>query len=116
MIELTPSNVRELKNRCGNNPLAYALLCAIEDQMQWDNKVTIANWQPSRKIPLIKALRAATGWGLKEAKDYADNWIEQGSNTPMFFESAYHAEAMQKEAKKAGFAPDPLHILAKAKV
>lgn len=34
--------------------------------------VTITNMSIDNRIPCIKAIRLATGWGLKEAKDWTD--------------------------------------------
>ncbi len=36
-------------------------------------KATITNFDINRKIYAIKAVRQATGWGLKEAKEAIDN-------------------------------------------
>jgi len=36
------------------------------------NRVTLSGCPPAERVPAIKAVRQATGWGLKEAKDQVD--------------------------------------------
>lgn len=124
MIELTLKNVAELKMRCGNNPLAYALLCAIEEDKGWYNpRVEVYGYTKERKIAFIKSLRKGLGLGLKDAKHVADQWGDDhpsgvGYLTPHYIpsldaQSAYNLRAALKED---GFVKDPLVILSEAEL
>ncbi len=68
---------------------------AAEEKTSFDVIITEAG---SSKIPVIKVIRAATGLGLKEAKDVADSApkaVKEGI-------SKEDAEALKKELEEAG--------------
>jgi large subunit ribosomal protein L7/L12 len=68
---------------------------AAEEKTSFDVIITDAG---SSKIPVIKVIRAATGLGLKEAKDVADSApkaVKEGI-------SKDDAEALKKELEEAG--------------
>ena len=68
---------------------------AAEEKTSFDVIITEAG---SSKIPVIKVIRAATGLGLKEAKDVADSApkaVKEGI-------SKDDAEALKKELEEAG--------------
>ena len=68
---------------------------AAEEKTSFDVIITAAG---SSKIPVIKVIRAATGLGLKEAKDVADSApkaVKEGI-------SKEDAEALKKELEEAG--------------
>lgn len=68
---------------------------AAEEQTSFDVILTEAG---SSKIPVIKVIRAATGLGLKEAKDVADSApkaVKEGIGKE-------EAEALKKELEEAG--------------
>ena len=68
---------------------------AVEEKTSFDVIITEAG---SSKIPVIKVIRAATGLGLKEAKDVADSApkaVKEGI-------SKENAETLKKELEEAG--------------
>ena len=68
---------------------------AAEEKTSFDVIITEAG---SSKIPVIKVIRAATGLGLKEAKDVADSApkaVKEGI-------SKDDADALKKELEEAG--------------
>jgi large subunit ribosomal protein L7/L12 len=68
---------------------------AVEEKTAFDVWITEAG---SSKIPVIKVIRAATGLGLKEAKDVADaapKAVKEGL-------SKDDADALKKELEEAG--------------
>jgi large subunit ribosomal protein L7/L12 len=68
---------------------------AVEEKTSFDVWITEAG---SSKIPVIKVIRAATGLGLKEAKDVADaapKVVKEGL-------SKDDADALKKELDEAG--------------
>ena len=68
---------------------------AVEEKTSFDVIITEAG---SSKIPVIKVIRAATGLGLKEAKDVADSApkaVKEGI-------SKEDAETLKKELEEAG--------------
>jgi len=68
---------------------------AAEEKTSFDVIITEAG---SSKIPVIKVIRAATGLGLKEAKDVADSApkaVKEGI-------SKEDAETLKKELEEAG--------------
>jgi large subunit ribosomal protein L7/L12 len=68
---------------------------AAEEKTSFDVIITDAG---SSKIPVIKVIRAATGLGLKEAKDVADSApkaVKEGI-------SKDDADALKKELEEAG--------------
>jgi len=68
---------------------------AAEEKTSFDVIITEAG---SSKIPVIKVIRAATGLGLKEAKDVADSApkaVKEGI-------SKEDADALKKELEEAG--------------
>ena len=72
-----------------SNTLCEQIIKAIEDKCgcttnSSDNlNLTLKSFHPASKISVIKSLRAATGWGLKESKDFIDVvqgvWQNDGS-------------------------------------
>ncbi len=67
----------------------------VEEKTSFDVHITAAG---SSKIPVIKVIRAATGLGLKEAKDVADaapTVVKEGL-------SKDDADALKKELEEAG--------------
>ena len=68
---------------------------AVEEKTSFDVWITEAG---SSKIPVIKVIRAATGLGLKEAKDVADaapKAVKEGL-------SKDDSDALKKELEEAG--------------
>ena len=68
---------------------------AVEEKTSFDVWITEAG---SSKIPVIKVIRAATGLGLKEAKDVADaapKAVKEGI-------SKDDSDALKKELEEAG--------------
>jgi len=68
---------------------------AAEEKTSFDVIITEAG---SSKIPVIKVIRAATGLGLKEAKDVADSAPKAGKEGI----SKEDAETLKKELEEAG--------------
>ena len=76
-------------------PVAVAAAPAEEEKTEFDVVLTEAG---SQKIAVIKAVREATGLGLKEAKDLVDG-APKAIKTGL---SADDAEALKKKLEEAG--------------
>ena len=76
-------------------PAAGAAAAAVEEKTEFDVVLTEAG---SQKIAVIKAVREATGLGLKEAKDLVDG-APKAIKTGL---SADDAEALKKKLEEAG--------------
>jgi ribosomal protein L7/L12 len=83
--------IRALEVATGNTKFMVAYDGVSHSGKYWDNK-----------IPAIKCLRLATGWGLKESKD----WIEEGQyHTKTMFTGPLDPEVANKlvdELKNCG--------------
>ena len=51
--------------------------------------------ESNNKIQAIKALRAVTGWGLKEAKEVVDNLLSEGPQTVRHLNHAQKATLVE---------------------
>jgi ribosomal protein L7/L12 len=66
----------------------------------------------NNRIPCIKAVRAATGWGLKEAKDWTDSavgyydsagwWVDGGQKISMNLSTPEKAEQLLRDLTSCG--------------
>jgi ribosomal protein L7/L12 len=81
-VEMTLS---EMVTLCGfgiNPELRERIIAALEkatNQVPETNsnslsyRFNLLDYNPERKIPIIKEMRTAFGWGLREAKDWVEN-------------------------------------------
>ncbi len=69
---------------------------AVEEPTEFN--VILKEADPKKKIPAIKAVRAITGLGLKEAK----TMVEAGNQTVKEAVSKEDAEALKKQLEEAG--------------
>lgn len=60
--------------------IVKALESKCEDAVEHLN-ITLKTLPSDRVIPVIKAIRGATGWGLKETKDFVDTVRNGSPNT-----------------------------------
>ena len=63
--------------------------------------VTLTNFDPDKKILVIKALRAITGLGLQEAKNLVDNLASQEVTIKEYI-SVEEAESIIQTLEEAG--------------
>ena len=73
-VEMTIREMISLAaNPSCNGDLYERLVSAIERAANEGKiNVTLRSMRPDAMIPCIKALRLATGWGLKESKEFCD--------------------------------------------
>lgn len=99
-VEMTVFEMVTLCSMGINAELQARIVAALEDAVgsgstkEDKNKkyrFSLLSYNPERKIPVIKEIRAAYHWGLKETKD----WVEQAESItpPDYYDNAYNLRA-----------------------
>lgn len=119
-IQMTIAEAIAIANTAGNDlhdRIVNALEAAIEEKESKGGcggcSVTITGgMNTNNRISCIKAIRLATGWGLKESKDWTDvivgrydasgHWVCGGSDNTMTLKSPEFATALLMDLKQLG--------------
>ena len=99
-VEMT---IREMISLAANpscsGDLYERLVSAIEKAANEGNiNVTLRSMKPDAMIPCIKALRLATGWGLKESKEFCDTVRGKSDGNGSFWRGAANTVTLKADA------------------